>query len=287
MNAGSVPTPEVQGYVELKRVGSGGFSTVFSARERSTGATVAVKVVHLAGRVPGEARAAVRLEAEAMAAVGDSPHATRLVAQMETAASEPCLITTLHPKGTLHDRIVVGGALAASEAIWIGESIGRCIETLHNNGFVHGDLKARNVMFDDGGEPVLIDFGSAERLDVESSEGAAPVVAQSHVAPELLSGARPSIRSDIYALAALIWSAHTAADPFGASLDAPESERSWENRLVQIRTAAPVLPTGSAVSHPLLHNLAGALSKAPTDRPATVDPLLVQLAALSPHPYHN
>ena len=81
------------------------------------------------------------------------------------------------------------------------------LEHIHNCGYAHNDLKSNNVVLekreDQQLHPVIIDFGNSVLLKKAKSTVAKPV--HQNIAPELLDGTgKPSVESDIYALAFLI-----------------------------------------------------------------------------------
>ena len=79
----------------------------------------------------------------------------------------------------------------------------------HRTGVVHGDFKPANVIIQPGGPPraVIMDFGLARAADGSASEATSNLSVQAgtaeFMAPELVDGAPPSIRSDIYAFGKL------------------------------------------------------------------------------------
>ena len=77
----------------------------------------------------------------------------------------------------------------------------RAISYLHQREVFHGDITAANILFDRGGAPFLIDFGSACRGDFSVGCSSGTPAAMS---PERLAGAPPSRADDVYALGVLL-----------------------------------------------------------------------------------
>jgi tetratricopeptide (TPR) repeat protein len=79
------------------------------------------------------------------------------------------------------------------------------LHAAHRTGVVHGDLKPTNIMVTDGAEPraIVMDFGLARAADINPAATKMALSMQAgtldYMAPELHSGAAPSIRSDIFA----------------------------------------------------------------------------------------
>jgi transcriptional regulator with GAF, ATPase, and Fis domain/tetratricopeptide (TPR) repeat protein len=146
---------------------------------------------------------------------------------------------------------------------------------LHRRGVVHGDLKPANLIVDADGAPHVIDFGLAratgERASRESTGGGTP----EFMAPELLSGEGASVRGDVYALGATLWTVLTGAPPFAAL-----GARALGARL------AGKLPEIPGDLSPLAVRALGialrALAPDPTRRLPAVDELRIALEELLP-----
>jgi serine/threonine-protein kinase len=100
---------------------------------------------------------------------------------------------------TLEDLMKDLGPLAAREAALIGFDICSAVSATHEVGLVHCDITAKNVMREDGGRIVLMDFGLSHDL-WGNPANAVPGVCGTplYMAPELLCGESCSARSDIY-----------------------------------------------------------------------------------------
>lgn len=100
------------------------------------------------------------------------------------------------------------GTLGAREAAIIGQDLCQALAAVHAAGVIHQDVKAQNVMREDGGRIVLMDFGVG--LDVGTEAGAslfAPGGTPFYMAPETLLEGRssPAPMSTVSACCCFIW----------------------------------------------------------------------------------
>ncbi|KAJ6504920.1 kinase-like domain-containing protein, partial [Mycena vulgaris] len=90
---------------------------------------------------------------------------------------------------------------------------------LHSQNFVHGDLKAMNVLVTRSGRAVIADFGQSSVVLNSVITALTSTVKQSGgtlrwQAPELLKGSRNSVQSDVYAFAGVCYEIFTGKVPF-------------------------------------------------------------------------
>jgi len=191
--------PEVPGgrYDVLEKVGAGGMSTVYRARDRQLEREVAIKVVRDERR-PGDLAQRLRQEA-------------RILAALEHPSIPP-----VHEIGELADgraycvlRFVRGTTLARAELgppnarLRLFLRLCEAVAYAHGRGVVHRDLKPDNVMLGPLGELYVMDWGIAGALDrTDPGAGGTPGFS----APEQEAGAGGAVdaRADVYALAGLL-----------------------------------------------------------------------------------
>lgn len=111
--------------------------------------------------------------------------------------------------------------LPVPEALAIIGSIAAGLEFAHRNGIVHGDLKPGNVIVTDQGEIKIIDFGIARLMTRDPGATLAgderpklSALTPPYASPEMLEGARPDPRDDVYALACIAHELITGRHPF-------------------------------------------------------------------------
>ncbi|MCE9579049.1 MAG: serine/threonine protein kinase [Deltaproteobacteria bacterium] len=196
------------------RVASGGAGVVYRARDRTTGATVALKLLRA---VDPDSRTRFARKAAILATL-DHPAIVRYVAHGETATGEPWLAMTWIDGETLADR-VQRAPLSLAEVLEIGQQVARALDHGHRRGVVHRDVKPSNLILRDGQltAVTLVDFGVARAASVASSMTATGTVVGSpgYLSPEQARGARqigPS--SDVFALGCVLYECLTGCAAF-------------------------------------------------------------------------
>jgi len=176
------------------RIGSGGFATVFRARDLLLERDVAVKVLlanHatdpvIAARFDREARVLAAVSHPNVVAVHD-------VAPGDPAtAAEPFLVMDLCDGGSLADRLAASetGALPPDELVPALVDVAAGLHALHARGIVHRDLKPSNVLLSDG-RARIADLGIAAAGPSELTAIGTTVGTLAYLAPEQLAGEPP------------------------------------------------------------------------------------------------
>lgn len=223
----------------LGRLGQGGFSEVLRARDPELEREVALKLLRqdrLRGavdrdKVVREGRLLARMSHPNVATVyGAAEHDGRVGIWMELV------------RGRSLDRVVrEQGPLGAREAALIGIDVCRALAAVHAVGALHCDVKAQNVMREEGGRIVLMDFGTG-RLETTPSDEALAEGTPLYMAPELLKGEAPSAQSEVYSLGVLLYFLVTGGFPVEGRdvLEVEEAHGAGRRRLLNDRR--PGLP---------------------------------------------
>jgi serine/threonine-protein kinase len=118
---------------------------------------------------------------------------------------------------TLEEALRGGHTFTAAEVRRLGVDLCAAVAAVHAAGLVHRDIKAQNVMLDDGGRLVLMDFGAGREAD--DSTGKATAGTPLYLAPEVLSGGAATRRSDVYSIGVVLFRLLTGSYPvFGGDL---------------------------------------------------------------------
>jgi serine/threonine protein kinase len=114
---------------------------------------------------------------------------------------------------SLDDIVRADGPIAADAAARIGADLCGAVAAVHAAGLLHRDIKAQNVVREDSGRVVLMDFGAGEEMTA-----ARPTLAGTplYLAPEILAGGQASVASDVYSLGVLLFYLLTGKYPVHA-----------------------------------------------------------------------
>jgi serine/threonine protein kinase len=165
------------------------------------------------------------------------------------------------------------------EIIKIVSKVARGLHKAHELGIVHRDLKPDNIMIDRDGEPIVLDFGLARRVneDVQVTLPGVILGTPSFMSPEQVDGdpAKVGPATDIYSLGIVLYHMLTGQLPFKGSLT---------SILNQIGTKLPVKPSAInldiAEDSPLEQICMKMVAKSPGDRFANMAEVAAALEAL-------
>jgi hypothetical protein len=119
------------------------------------------------------------------------------------------------------------------------------LAALHQAGLLHRDIKAQNVMREQGGRTVLMDLGAGrEIIAARDSQDATVTGTPFYMAPELLAGDIGSVQSDLYGLGVLLFYAVTGTYPIDAQTLDELSRKHARGERRHLRDLRPDLPAG-------------------------------------------
>jgi predicted Ser/Thr protein kinase len=250
----SIIRPAGSRFQKLRQLGTGGFGTVWLAKDTQLNRTVAIKMAHAPD---AETEERMLREARALAAV-HHPNCVRvydIVSEgdglgliMEYIEGEQ-LAEVVHGQGSLSD-------LQAAR-LWL--TMAGALIAAHEKGVLHRDVKPANVIVDPSGMPHLIDFGIARSKGDQTLTAAGMMVGTpDFLAPETATGASATPASDAWQLAATVSFALAGHPPRGVR----------ENAMAALMAAAKAEPLSHLPQRSThLRLLAASLDKDPARRP--------------------
>jgi serine/threonine protein kinase len=217
--AASESTMVMDRYRLTKRLGSGAFGTVWSARDERLDRDVAVKILPrervIHARFEREARAAARLQHPA------------IVTLYEAAVDdEGAYLVSELVRGRTLDALLEQGKLSDREILEVGVALCDALAHAHGQGVIHRDVKPSNVLIPNrggggraGGTPYgdrakLTDFGVAHVIGGATLTHTGDVVGTlAYMAPEQAEGREAGPEADLYSLALILYEALTGVNP--------------------------------------------------------------------------
>ncbi|WP_437588896.1 protein kinase domain-containing protein [Sorangium sp. So ce1000] len=196
----------------IQAVAAGGGGIVYRARDRASGANVAVKVLHATHDADLER---FHREAEALSRI-KHPGIVRYL-DNGVVDGRPYIVMDWI-EGVSLQRALHGTHLTPEQSMELMIPLADALAVVHAAGIVHRDLKPSNVMLNgsDLRSPILVDFGVAYYRSAPSlTRTGAQVGTPGYMAPELARGERNvDARADVFALGCLLYRCLTGGVPF-------------------------------------------------------------------------
>lgn len=198
-------------YEILEKIGTGGMSDVYKAKDHKLNRPVAVKV--LKQEFSENANFVSKFRAEAQAAAGMMHPNIVNVYDVGEEGGTQYIVMELVEGITLKKYIEKKSRLSVKEATSIAIQVSMGIEAAHNNHIIHRDIKPQNIMISKDGKVKVTDFGIAKA--VSSNTITSNVMGSVHyTSPEQARGGYSDEKSDIYSLGVTLYEMLTGRVPF-------------------------------------------------------------------------
>lgn len=213
----SQPPARLGPYELIREVGRGGSSVVYRGRDTRDGRTVAVKVLRpwvaddpaLARRFAREVALAARLM-----------HPGIAVATEFGREAGACYLVADFVEGVTFAAWIRAVTRTPREVITVMLRVAEAVSHAHDRGVLHRDLTPTNILVTEDGVPKVVDFGLAA-----PSQNGTPWTRSgdwagtpAYMSPETLAGKPADVRSDVFALGAVLYESLTGCVPFPSPL---------------------------------------------------------------------
>jgi serine/threonine-protein kinase len=272
------PTLQIPGLQMMERLGRGSQAVVYKARQLSVDRIVAVKV--LLSRAARDPEARRRFVQEARLAAQLSHNNIVQAIDAGEADGYPYFIQEFIDGTTVYDLIKArGGALEEERALEIVIHIAEALAHAHSRGFIHRDVKPRNIMLTKEGVAKLADMGLARHAGDAGTaleEAGKAFGTPYYIAPEQVLGS-PNIdfRADIYSLGASFYEMLTGRPPYTA----PTPQQVMQKHVTG--TLVPPDHLNASLSAGVSEVVEVMMSKRPKDRYNSTEDLLADLRAVA------
>ncbi|MBL8174816.1 MAG: protein kinase [Bryobacterales bacterium] len=201
-------------YRILSKLGEGGMGVVYLAEDLKLRRTVALKFL-AADEVTAEDRERFLREARAAATI-QHPNVCPIHAVEEEDGR--LFFAMAYIKGQTIRQMLEHGPMAVERAVELAQQIAAGLAAAHQQGVVHRDIKSGNVMVDEHGNAIILDFGlamhgSGERITRAGSRVGTPA----YMSPEQIQGQAVDHRTDLWSLGVLLFEMLTGRLPFEES----------------------------------------------------------------------
>ena len=248
-------------YRIVRRIAAGGMGVVYEAEDTTLNRRVALKVIspHLAE--DDEFRARFTREAQAQASL-DSAHVVHVYAH-GVGDGRLYIAAQLIPDGDLGQMIQAYGAPPVRVALDVMAQVADGLADAHAVGLIHRDIKPANVLLrrrENSVTAYLSDFGIARQVSVDQTQSRTGTIGTpSYMAPELHTGGKARVESDIYSLGCLLWATVTGRAPYTGTSE-------YQIVSAHVEQPVPQLPEDGPLATEVNRVLRMAMAKDPAGR---------------------
>jgi eukaryotic-like serine/threonine-protein kinase len=238
----------IPGYRIQAKLGSGAMATVFLANQLSLDRPVAIKVlpkkfsdnIKFIERFYKEGKAAAQLNHPNIVAAYD----------VGQAGEHHYFVMEYIDGPTIYDRLVQAKRMPEKEAISITMGVAKALQHAHARGFIHRDIKPKNIMLNSQGVVKLADLGLARAMsdkDAAKAEAGRAYGTPYYISPEQIRGEiKIGPQADIYGLGATFYHMVTGRVPFEGKNPSAVMHQHLKAELVPPDHLNPKLSPGAA-----------------------------------------
>lgn len=226
-------------YEILEKIGTGGMSDVYKAKDHKLNRFVAVKV--LKQEFSENANFVSKFRIEAQAAAGLMHPNIVNVYDVGEEGENHYIVMELVEGITLKKYIEKKARLSVKEAVSIAIQVSMGIEAAHNNHIIHRDIKPQNIIISKEGKVKVTDFGIAKAAT--SNTITSNVMGSVHyTSPEQARGGYSDEKSDIYSLGITMFEMLTGRVPFNGETTVAIAIKHIQEEFPSPREYVPEIP---------------------------------------------
>lgn len=223
---------EIDGFTLGEKLHEGGFATIWEVTHPLYRTPLVMKVPTILDGYDGPTIVGFEVEQMIMPRL-TGPHVPRVMGQGDFSKMA-YIVTEMIPGGSMWQHFK-RAPLPIDDVVEISVRMMRAVHDLHRQHVIHLDLKPDNFLQRPGGEMVLIDFGLSRHdhlPDLLAEEFTVAMGTFPYIAPEQYLRQRGDLRSDLYAMGAMIYQLATGKMPFGEPQTLKQvRERLWRDPL--------------------------------------------------------
>jgi serine/threonine-protein kinase len=264
-------------YRLLDRLGEGGMSVIWRARDEVLGRDVAVKVLSARFAAEPSSRQRIRAEAQAVAKLSH-PNIAGVFDYGESVDADGALVPYIVMEllsGSSLTEVLEAGPMRVPWVLRICAEVAAALAAAHEQDIVHRDVKPANVMLTAGGTAKVVDFGVAAVIGdlAEHKDDAVLFGTPAYVAPERLEGGGPvAAGTDMYGLGVLLYRMLAGHMPWPA-------ETTTQMLVAHLHVEPDPLPPLTGLPDEVIDICTACLAKDPADRPPAAEVAAVLAAA--------
>ena len=252
-------------------LGEGGMGVVYRAWDKNLGTDVVIKVPHASMLQDAEFAARFAREISSLVKLSH-PHIVK-ISDVGEADGLPFAVMQFLPGGSLEDRQrsepegEIRPLPPDSLEEWLA-SVAASLDFVHQQGYIHRDVKPANILFDAHGHAYLSDFGIAKLAAASQVSGGSRTVTGAglvigtpeYMAPELIMGQSVDGRVDQYSLAVTVFEILAGRRPFEDATSTAVLVQHSTKEPPDLASLSPNVPVSLAAA------IRKGLSKSPNDR---------------------
>jgi len=242
------PLQQIPGFQIMKKVGAGAMATVYKAKQLSLDRIVAIKV--LPKRLSENPEFVERFYKEGRAAAKLNHNNIVQAIDVSESAGYHYFVMEFVDGVTVYDELAKSRVYDEKKAVDIIIQVARALEHAHARGFIHRDVKPKNIMITADGTAKLADMGLAREASdavAAAQEAGRAYGTPYYISPEQIRGdVNIDYRTDIYSLGATFYHMVTGKVPFDGGTPAAVMHKHLKEPLVPPDHVNSVLSTGLA-----------------------------------------